>query len=34
LATGRPLRISVNVRIAFDLAPCILALAELAEILM
>jgi hypothetical protein len=34
LATGRALRISVNVRITIDLARCILALAELAEILM
>jgi hypothetical protein len=34
LATGRTLRISVNVRIAIDLARCILALAELAKILM
>jgi hypothetical protein len=34
LATGRPLRISVNVRIAIDRARCILARAELSEILM
>ena len=31
---SRTLRISVSIRIAIDLALCVIALAELAEILM